>query len=94
MKNLKTVAIKGREVRNDFSEPRERNTSVAYLTHSSSRSTVATHNPRKGTTFAATFEFLELPKNMEDNFYRENARIFLKGEQGRIIHKKTSEIDL
>jgi len=90
MKNLKTVAIKGREVRNDFSEPRERNTSVAYLTHSSSRSTVATHKPRKGTTF----EFLELPKNMEDNFYRENARIFLKGEQGRIIHKKTSEIDL
>jgi hypothetical protein len=88
------VVLKGREARNDFSEPRERNTSVAHLTHSSSRSTVATQKPRKRTTFTATFEFLELPKDLEDNFYRENALIFLKGERGRIIHKKTSEIDL
>jgi hypothetical protein len=91
MRNIKTVILKGREARNDLSEPRERNTSVAHSTDSSFCSTVATQSRRKRTTLTATFEFLELPKDMEDEFYRDNARIFLKGEQERIIHEEKSK---
>jgi len=91
MRNLKTVIVKGRKARHGSPEPRKRNTSAAHLNNSRSRSTVATQKPRKGTILTATFEFLELPKDMEDNFYRENARIFIKGEQGRIIREKKSK---
>ena len=88
MKNVKTVILNQQTAKDGSSLTPEPRTSVAHLTHSSSHSTVAIQKPRKGTTLTATFEFLELPKDMEDNFYRDNAQIFLKGEQERMIQEK------
>ncbi len=39
-------------------------------------------------TLTASFEFLTLPKDREDEFYRDNARIFLRGERERIMHEE------